>query len=105
MTDSSPGQISRHGWWSRRSFGAQLFCVLVLAICFFAGSVPYGFHEARQCAVEYPHDGQCGLEVMACVVFGIVGGGAILLVGSLLISYQHAALKRRVGMEDDAGKS
>jgi hypothetical protein len=75
----------------RLSLPLQTLCVLILALAAIAGGVRYGNYEERQCAIEYPHEGQCGLEAMMGMAYGLVGGLAILVLGGIGIFYQGTA--------------
>jgi nitrate reductase gamma subunit len=98
--DAPAVKPSKPSWWSGLGFHWQLLSVLCVAVAIGAGSVPYGFHDAHQCAVDYPHDGQCGLVVMMDVVFGLVGGVAVLVIGGFIVLYQRAAKDRERTLDE-----
>jgi hypothetical protein len=66
--------------WIRKPWVPSLG-VLAIAIGVFVGSVQKGNYDVRACAVEYPHDGQCGLEAMADDAVGALVALAILAGG------------------------
>jgi 8-oxo-dGTP pyrophosphatase MutT (NUDIX family) len=71
----------------------QLILLVVTAFAVAWCCVEVGQHSATQCAIDYPHEGQCGLEAMSGLAFGFVGGIAILVGGTAYIVI--AAFKRR----------
>jgi hypothetical protein len=67
----------------------------ILAFAIFAAGVTWGERGARRCAIDYPHDGQCGLVVMEGAAFGVVGAAIIVVVG--LVFVIRSALKQHTG--------
>ena len=88
---TSPQFISpKPNQWARLSTPVQLLCVLLVSFAIFMGSIPYGYHDARKCAIDYPHDGQCGLQAMVDWSFGLLFGVSTLVGGGLLVAFRRA---------------
>jgi hypothetical protein len=63
--------------------------IVVVATLTAWGFWDQGEHAARQCAVDYPHDGQCGLEAMKGDVLAAFFGGGVLVVGLTVVSVRY----------------
>jgi len=64
----------------------QLALLLAVALAIFWGGVRWGEHGATQCAIQYPHEGQCGLVAMEGDVIGVFGGVGLFIVGLIVIA-------------------
>jgi hypothetical protein len=69
--------------------------ILILAFAIFASGVMWGERGARQCAIDYPHEGQCGLVVMEGAAFGIFGATIVFVIG--LVFVIRSAFKQHAG--------
>jgi len=61
----------------------QLALVALVAFLITKISIMLGAQAMRQCAVEYPHEGQCGLEGMAYESVGFLSA-VILFIGGTI---------------------
>ena len=63
----------------------RLLIIVAIAGLIFLGGIRWGEHGMRQCAIDFPHDGQCGLVGMEGDAFGALGGSIALLCGVIWI--------------------
>jgi hypothetical protein len=92
---------SRQSGWARSDLALQIGCVLALALALALCGYFYGQHEARQCAIDYSHDGQCGLEALAGLAFGVFGAIVVVALGGVAIWYPHRGEPAAVIREDE----
>jgi hypothetical protein len=59
------------------SLAAAIGAALLVAL----GCVEWGQHGARQCAIDYPHEGQCGLVGMEGLAFAFLVAPTTLIAG------------------------
>ena len=64
----------------------QVVLLLAISASVFWGCVRWGEHGAMQCAIQYPHEGQCGLVAMEGDAVGAFLGAGIFLVGLIVIA-------------------
>src|SRR5579871_2760720 len=75
-------------WWSFRPIWQQILVLAVLSASVLIGCMVWGYHEAYRCGIDYPHDGQCGLESFAGMAFGVVGALITFLIGGFVILFR-----------------
>jgi drug/metabolite transporter (DMT)-like permease len=63
----------------------QLLALFLVTIGVVTVFVAIGNQGVQRCAVDYPHDGQCGLVAVMDDIYGFGLAGLILLVGVIVI--------------------
>lgn len=62
-----------------------MLALLALAFSVFVTGIKCGELGAKQCAIDYPHDGQCGLVVMEGASFGAVEAIVTIVTGLVFL--------------------
>ena len=71
--------------WSKWGLAWRLLVALAAALGTFALCVWKGYRAADQCAIDYPHDGQCALAAMGGDIAGLLGGFIVLAIGVSIV--------------------
>lgn len=85
------GPSEKRSWWARviaLPFWLKFLLTVTLALAVARFCISRGFHNADECAIEYPHDGQCGLVAFGGYAVGIFLGAIILISGTLVAASQ-----------------
>ena len=61
----------------------SLVMVVLVSIAVGWVCLEWGQHGARQCAIDYPHDGQCGLVAMEGMAFAMFATPAVFIAGTI----------------------